>query len=269
MHTLPKIFFKWTTAALYMAVLPVFFLAFSIAYDPFGMKDFLDMGRGLYTLNISILFAITLVVIAGLRSGLQLFRKARHFTWAHYISWCLGECLALALFFSMFLSLMSGGTNPFFAVLFKYGLQYTYLILLYPYLVLTLALALGAKKAELRSQTSADAGRIRFYDVYRRPKLHISSSAVLYIKAEENYVSIWYLEAGRAVKYSLRASMNSLEENCARHGLVRCQRSYFVNPEHVTVLRRENGWIYADLDIEGVPSIPVSKRYYDKLSSLL
>ena len=101
MHTLPKIFFKWTTAALYMAVLPVFFLAFSIAYDPFGMKDFLDMGRGLYTLNISILFAITLVVIAGLRSGLQLFRKARHFTWAHYISWCLGECLALALFFSM------------------------------------------------------------------------------------------------------------------------------------------------------------------------
>lgn len=269
MHTLPKIFLKWTTAALYMAVLPVFFLAFSIVYDPFGIRDFLDMGRGLYTFNISILFAISLVVAGGLRSALQLFRKSAHFTWAHYISWCIGECLVLALFFSLFLSLMSGGEYPFFAVLFSYALPDTYLILIYPYLVLTLALALAAKKSEARTQAPPDAGRIRFYDMYRRPKLHISSSAVLYIKAEENYVSIWYLDAGRAVRYSLRASMNSLEENCARHGLVRCQRSYFVNPEHVTVLRRESGWIFADLDVEGAPSIPVSKRYYDKLSSLL
>lgn len=269
MHNLPKIFLKWTTAALYMAVLPGFFLAFSIVYDPFDMKDFLDMGRGLYSFNLSIMFAISLAVFGGLRSGLQIFRKAKHFTWAHYISWCLGECLVLAVLFSLFLTLMSQGEYSYFNVLFKYCIQYSYLILIYPYLVLTLAFALGAKKSEAAGQPAADAGLIRFYDMYRKPKLHISSSAVLYIKAEENYVSIWYLDAGRAVKYSLRASMTSLQENCEKHGLVRCQRSYFVNPDHVTVLRRENGWIMADLDIDGVPSIPVSKKYYDKLSSLL
>ena len=39
---------------------------------------------------------------------------------------------------------------------------------------------------------------------------------------------------------------------------------------HVTVLRKETGGqVYADLDEEGMPSIPVSKKYYDSLANLL
>lgn len=269
MHNLPKIFFSWATAGLYMAVLPVFFLVFSVVYDPFGMKELLDMDRGLYTLNISILFAIVFVLVAGLRSALMLFRKAKHFTWAHYITWCMGECLVLALFTGMYLSLVSKGEYPFFVMLFKHSLPLMYLILIYPYLVLTLAYAIGAHRSAARDAASAEGGLIRFYDIYKKPKFLIAANSVLYIKAEENYVSIWYQDGGKASRYSLRASMNSLEETCSRHGLVRCQRSYYVNPGHVTVLRKDNGWLFADLDMQDVPSIPVSKRYYDKLSSLL
>ena len=55
-----------------------------------------------------------------------------------------------------------------------------------------------------------------------------------------------------------------------RHGLVRCHRSYFVNPAHVELLKKdESGYALAHLDCDGAKNIPVSKKYYDSLVSLL
>jgi predicted small integral membrane protein len=163
MHNLPKVYFKWTTAALHVLVMPMFFLAFSIVYQPFNMTELLDMGRGLYTLNISILFAIIFVLMAGMRSILRVFADDKHFTWAHYICWCIGECLVISLFASLYLSLISGGLYTFFNVLFKHVLLKSYLILIYPYLVLTLAFAVGAHRQAAKERDSADESLIRFY----------------------------------------------------------------------------------------------------------
>jgi DNA-binding LytR/AlgR family response regulator len=64
--------------------------------------------------------------------------------------------------------------------------------------------------------------------------------------------------------------MAALEEISEHYSFVRCHRSFYVNPAHVTVLRKETGsQVYAELDVEGMPSIPVSKRYYDALANLL
>ena len=71
-------------------------------------------------------------------------------------------------------------------------------------------------------------------------------------------------------EYSLRQSMRGIEELMEKHGIVRCQRSYFVNPKHVTVLRRDKeGIIQAELDIHGMKAVPVSPKYYDQLSKML
>ena len=111
---------------------------------------------------------------------------------------------------------------------------------------------------------------IRFYDGQKRLKLVVSSTAVLYIEAEENYVHIVHLDNGRVRDYTLRSSMRALEDTLSRHKLVRCHRSYFVNPAHVDMLRKdENGYALAVLDREGVKSVPVSKRYYENLTAIL
>lgn len=269
MHNLPKCFFGWTATILFMTALPVFFLVFSVVYNPFGITEFLDMGKGQFALNISILLAIMLAAEGGMRTALHYFKDAKRFTAAHYVCWCLGELIVISLFSSLYLSLVSGGLYPYFDALFSYCLPYSALILIYPCLILSLAFGIAGAKEAVSGKEVEDSGLIRFYDSYRKPKLLIAVSAILYIKADENYMNIWYSDNGKAVRYSLRAPMNSIEESCVRHGLVRCQRSYFVNPQHVTILRKENGWIYADLDMEGLPSIPVSKRYYETLSGML
>lgn len=269
MANLPKYFFRWHPTILSMTLPAVFFLVFTIVYNPFDMSEDLDMGRGLFTFNVSIFFAILLVVHSGMRLILRTFRNSKKFSWGVYIAWCVGEIFIPSIFVSLYTTLISNGDYQFLDTLFRICLPNIFLILIFPYIILTLGFALAAAAESEEDKSVADDSLIRFYDVYHKPKLVIAAKAILYIKADENYISIWYSDNGRPVKYSLRASMNSIEDCCTRQGLVRCQRSYFVNPEHITILRKQQGWIFADLDTEGVPSIPVSKRYYDKLANLL
>jgi len=111
---------------------------------------------------------------------------------------------------------------------------------------------------------------IRFYDEQKRLKLVVSSEAVLYIEAEENYVHILHLDNGRVKDFELRSSMRALEEILQRHGLVRCHRSFFVNAAHVELVKKDaNGYALAQLDHDGLKNIPVSKKYYNAMVSLL
>ena len=124
--------------------------------------------------------------------------------------------------------------------------------------------------AQKEEQATYDDSLMRFVDSTQRVKLMIASSAVLYIKAEENYVHIRYMEGDRLKEYALRASMKSLEELMHKHGLIRCQRSYYVNPQHIKVLRRDKeGMITAELNTPQAQNIPVSPRYYEELAKWL
>ncbi len=84
------------------------------------------------------------------------------------------------------------------------------------------------------------------------------------------FSNIYYAENGKLRSYVLRSSMKALDELCQDHGMVRCHRSYYVNPRHVTVLRKDKeGVVYAELDSSEAMRIPVTKRYYDRLSEML
>lgn len=98
----------------------------------------------------------------------------------------------------------------------------------------------------------------------------VSSPSVLYIKADDNSVKINYIESSKIKEFSLRTSMKSLEPIAAKFHFVRCQRSYYVNPAHVSILRKDSeGFIFAILDMDDAKPIPVSKTYYDNIASIL
>ena len=83
-------------------------------------------------------------------------------------------------------------------------------------------------------------------------------------------MNINYIENDRPRTYVLRNSMKAIDELCQDHGLIRCQRSFYVNPVHVKVLRKEkDGVMYAELDAPDVQNIPVTKRYYEILAERL
>ena len=111
---------------------------------------------------------------------------------------------------------------------------------------------------------------IRFYDEYKKLRLVIAHEAVMFIKSEDNYVQIHYLDKNKTQKFILRSSMRALEEDLSKKGLVRCHRSYFINPAYIKIVHRDaSGLIVAELNQDGFDSIPISRKYQDAITKLL
>ena len=139
-----------------------------------------------------------------------------------------------------------------------------------PYSILALSLRLYEYDEKLRKPEQEHTTRMRFYDDRHNLKLVVTPESILYISADENYINITYTENGKEKTYVLRSSMKAIEEICVDNGMVRCHRSFYVNPRHIEVLRKDKeGIMYAELDVKESRRVPVSKTYYNTLSEKL
>ena len=83
-------------------------------------------------------------------------------------------------------------------------------------------------------------------------------------------MQIHYLDHDRAKKFILRSSMKALEDRLSKHGLVRCHRSYFINPDHVKIVHRDpSGLLVADLKYGGYDPVPISRKYQDAINRMI
>jgi hypothetical protein len=269
MKTIARTFYKMPVTVMFFITVPLFYFLFVLAYKPFDMEVFLATGQGHYSLNLIVSTLIVLGVMVFSRMLLFLLRSVLDLNWALYVLWCFGEAIVAGLFLSIPMGI-GWAERPYFTVM---SLCIVYLagIMVFPLSLLSMAVQLHVlnKRADLAPAVD-EKTLIRFYDEQKRLKLVVASDAVLYIEAEENYVHIVHLDNGKVKDFELRSSMRALEEVLQRHGLIRCHRSFFVNAAHVDLLKKDaNGYALAQLDQEKVKNIPVSKKYYDSIVSLL
>ena len=254
---------------LFFTVVPLFYFLFTLLYKPFEITEFLAAGKGYFTVNLVFTTLILLGVIALSRMLLYLLRHVIDLNWTLYIIWCLGEVVVTGLFWSILLGIEWAPAMPYFSVM-STGIVYLAAITVFPYALLTMAIQLQVLGNAKQTPPVDEKTLVRFHDDQKRLKFIISSPAILYIEAEDNYVHIVHLDNGRVKDFTLRSSMRALEEALAKHGLVRCHRSFFVNPNHVDLVRKDiNGYALAQLDRDGLDPVPVSRKYYESLSSLL
>lgn len=266
MAKISDIFYRFNVQMLYALMIPFSFLVFVLIYRPFEFNHFLDMGRGLYAFNLAIVSSIVLVTLLITRITLYSLRGHLQLSMGWYIFWCCMEVVIISHFMTLYLWLMMRQTMPYLEVLGEvvYAMAF---ILVFPYVIIGLSLKLGEK---IPMSEPDMATRVRFLDSHGNLKLVAQARNVLYISAEENYVSITYLDKEKEKNYVLRNSMKNLEEMCQRYGLIRCHRSYIINKDHVKSLRKDKeGYIVAELDSAEKPHIPVSKNYYDTLAAML
>lgn len=256
----------------YAVLMPAFFFMFIFVYTPFEFKEWFDVGGKSWTFH---LLMLTLIMAGGLaltRLVFSFLYKYVPFKWWHYVVWCLGEVLFCSFFFALYSSLFylkNGGMSYFNSL--SYCFQFTFMTMIYPYLTAILLRIIDNKSKDIEAAgKEPEEGLVKFYDEHKRLKLTIDPSAILYVGADANYIKIHYLESDRVRVYQLRNSMKSFEADARKHGLVRCHRSYYVNPRHIKVLSRgKDGIIYTEFTRDGLERIPVSKQYYDQLADML
>lgn len=257
-----------TSAILHSLIVPVFALVFVAFYRPYGIYDVLQMPDVTFTFNLTILFCIVLVSVSIVRLWLFLLGKYRYLSRSVYAVWCLGEIVVSTMFVSLYMTLVSEHPSPFFDTV---GLSFVVMlsICVYPYGFLWLGLELYAVNQD-EPPLKEDTSLIRFYDEYHKLRFVIAPEAVVYVKSEENYVQIHYMDQNRMKKFILRSSMKALDETMSKHGLIRCHRSYFVNPSFIKIVHRDSsGLIVAELRLENSCSIPVSRKYHDVIIKLI
>ena len=254
---------------LYPIILSLFFLGSIILYNPFDIEGYYTFGVMSVSFHIVMLSCIILVCSLLSRTCLYFILKRQDIQWMHYLIFCFIELISISLFAALYTVLFKGTEAGYFFVLRK-CFKFIFLLLVYPYAFLTLLYLMKMKDEELkRREMASDNTLLRFYDEHKRLKLSIAPSAILYVKSEFNYVQIHYLDGAKVKTYMLRASMKSLEDIGSK-ALTRCQRSYFVNPEHISVLRKDSqGFIFAEMNHPDIEAVPVSKQYYGKLTALL
>lgn len=266
MGKLPSIMVALRTNLVFIIALPLFWLCFVLLYTPSAMVELLGMGEGMLHFNATIIMCILFAVMIISRVLLMTIHRTLKLDWWKFFLWEVSELLLMSMFVALYLTLMYQGAYSYFYMVGQ-CLFSLLLICMYPYMIFDVAFAYQGK---LDENTLNDDSLMRFVDSTQKLKLMIASSAVLYIEADENYVHVRYMEGEKQKDYPLRASMKSLEELMQKHGLIRCQRSYYINPQHVKVLRRDKeGIISAELDVPNQKPIPVSPRYYDSLAKWL
>ena len=251
MSVVARVFRRFIPQLLHMVVLPIFFFSFMLIYRPFDVMDF--FGHEWFGVHITIISCIILVSVIVTR--LLYYFLPLKLSYTLYSFWCLAEIIFTSFFAALYIWLVFKKPMPYFVI---------------PYVILALSMRIHEYSDKSSESLDAASHRIRFYDEKHNLKIVLDSQSVLYIEADVNYVNIYYIENGKVRSYMLRNSMKAIDEVCQDHGLLRCQRSFYVNPKHVKVLRKEkDGVVYAELDANDVRHIPVTKRYYDRLAEML
>ena len=264
MSLVPRLFRRFIPQLLHMIVLPLFVFTFTLVYRPLGVNHLI--GSEFFGVHVTIATCIVLVSVIIMRV-LYYFLPLR-LNYTLYTLWCVGEILFMSFFVALYLWLVLDKPAPYFDIM-MYSFKYLFCTLPIPYSILALSIRVYDSNSVAQSAEESQK-RMRFYDVSHNLKFVITSGSVLYIGADENYINIYYIDNGKVRCYVLRNSMRSVDEVCLSNGLVRCHRSFYINPSHVKVLRKDKeGVVYAVLDADDVRDIPVSKKFYNNLADLL
>lgn len=254
-----------------------FVLTFVVIFKPFNSNK----GRNIdeYVIYTTIMLAIGLSVFVGSRILMYRLRNKIIFYYRTFIVWVSVEITLISFACSLFYWLNDARDVAFFTAFPKIFL-YTIAILFLPYSISFLYLELKEKnkvleriksthnKSDTEKQPNEESNLIHFSDDRGNLKLSVSINNLFFIEADDNYVKICYINKEKVTHFILRNSLKNIEETFSDINLIRCHRSYIINPLKVKVMRRDKDGLFIELDAKSLPDIPVSKTYSQQVISL-
>lgn len=106
---------------------------------------------------------------------------------------------------------------------------------------------------------------VNFHDYTGAQKFAVKLENIYYIKAEGNYVNVFYNNKGGISSFVLRNKIQAIEDSLAGTPLMRCHRTYIVNTNNIKLMRTDDDGYYIDFNQTGLESVPVSNTYKEKI----
>lgn len=267
MSKIAKQFYSVKGTVFFVLFLTLFGILFAVLYAPSYGYDttFWHKHDGLL---VPLLAAIVMFTIIISRTAMLLITGSNRLRRREFIVWLILEWLVACLFCDLFLCLYMH--RPFFKILLQV-LLIGISIGIFPYIFYWLYTELQVAYDNLHdAQQTIETMRqslehveevVQFFDEKNTAKLMVELSTVYSVESAGNYVNIVYDDNGKLQRFSLRNSMKGVEATCEKHGMVRCHRSYYINPRKIKLIRKESGGAFAEMQCKEVSDIPISPRY--------
>lgn len=216
-------------------------------------------------------------------------KRLIRFTFPKFIFWTLGEIIVIGLFHAYIsLRIMHITGHPTELILGK-SVLITFIALGFPFIVTDLSFALldaqrvlkiarrviqsnpNGNKPNTTKSTNNEAlvtdnpDIINFNDYTGALKLTVKLENIYYIKAEGNYVNVYYNNKGGISSFVLRNKIQAIEDAFVGTPLMRCHRTYIVNSNNIKLIRNDADGYYIDFNQAGLESVPVSNTYREKI----
>ncbi|EZH74922.1 hypothetical protein ATO12_09320 [Aquimarina atlantica] len=111
-----------------------------------------------------------------------------------------------------------------------------------------------------------EQSKIRLKGTLKKELFSVEETSIVYVRSEDNYVYIYYVEEELLKEKMLRNTLTNVEKQLS--SLVKAHRSYLINPDFIILLKgnAQN----AKLQLKNVEGyIPVSKTYFTSVKSTI
>ena len=216
-------------------------------------------------------------------------KRLIRFTYPKFIFWSLGEIILIGLFHA-YISLRIMHIEEYtHALIIGKSILITFIALGFPFIVTDLSFALldaqrvlkiARKVIQTNDNNTQPAPKsnttepivtenpdiINFHDYTGALKFTVKLENIYYIKAEGNYVNVFYNNKGGISSFVLRNKIQTIADSLAGTPLMRCHRTYIVNSNNIKLIRTEDDSYFIDFNQPGLESVPVSKTYSEKIA---
>lgn len=270
-NKIPSYFYSKPNSWWLIAGTAVFSELFILIFEPFRSRILVDSDWE-YLLWTTVVVAIGMLVIGISRWVMHFYGEKKGISVVSYSLWIFFEVSVITLIYSLMLMLVfwyiAEEFEWTFFGLYKNILLGTAFTLLIPYAILLLCFAYINAKNELarvkgNAESKPQPDMYHFYDERGDLKLSIRPDMVYYLESADNYVTIHYIDGGKVDKMMIRNTLKNIEWRFRDKGLIRCHRSYIINIQKVSVIRRQDNDVVVAFSDARVPMIPISKGYSD------
>lgn len=240
----------------------IFSFLFMYIFLPFNINIWYE-GQHLALMPLFLIFTLCgVAVLCITQFALAGWKVRRKLTNATYGCWFLGEVLLVSLLVTI-VNVSITDTFFFTWTEFVNTLRYTSLIFPLPYCIALLWFFTREKIAQLKSLEKdkeqvgekVEESCILIRDEHDKPVLTLHPGKLLLVKAEDNYVQVYYLSGNQVCKELVRTSLKKLEGYLSPRHFVRAHRSYLVNITKVVLFKKNTKGHY--LELEGLHDLPV------------
>ena len=261
---IPDYFVTKKNTILQVVFATLFAYIFINIYRPFGSGEWYNVTWWEFSFYSGLLVIAGMLIVFISRIFLMfLIKKEQPVTIRYYVLMVLGEILSMAAMYAFLQKTVMDDRRNFLYLLYM-ALQNTALILLIPYVISLLFFAWKAKSISfnnLLQQIRSSYSFISFHDEKGILRISLKTNDLLYLESSDNYVSIKYLQNNRPKSVLIRNTLKNLEKEFENSFLLRCHRSYMVNVNKVSMVKREGNNMKLQIESPDNIFIPVSRGY--------